>query len=418
MVFNTEKWFDYIRILKEFGYELDEKEESMENKKFLWEIIINIRKNMKEETEQAIRVNLELCYLLEEEEQIRDINPPLFKLNHIFEQDFYRFDNNSIKGLCNFHKLIISTYGNIDEFLKELQEIKENLYFIRKRYDQELLEKYNYLRKISLPLRGYDKLRFALLTILKKFSQIKVIIRNPRAYIDLIDEVDTFINQYKEQYIKEHREFHQKLQEFYSQLYSLPEYKVLDYLSHITVINVAYNLRPIKKYIDTFFPDQCKIKNLEEILVKEAKCSCGFNPGQNITIPSLSKIKPMLKKGITEYLEQLHNKRFKGLFKNYLSYNPDSNLTKLLEISPNQLNGNLKLIDQGLIREINEALSNTLPLKISFDEIATKLAGTYPVSQLELLSRDIEELLKKMIRDKMEGLAEINYDEIVINLIK
>jgi hypothetical protein len=418
MVLNTEKWMDFNRILQEFGYELDEKEESLENKKFLWEIIINIRKNMKEELEEAIRVNLQLCYLLEEEEQTRAINSPLFKLNYIFEQDFYRLDNDSIKGLCDFHKLLISTYGKINIFLNELKEIKENLYFIRKRYDQVLVEKYNYLRKISLPLRGYEELRFALLTLLKKFAELSIIIRNPKAYQELLDEVDTFIEHYREQYLKEHNNFHQKLKEFYSELYSLPEYRVLDDLSHINVIKVAYNLRPIKKYIETFFPEECKIENVDEVLEKQVKCSCGFNMGQNLTIPSLNKIKPMLRKGISEYLEQLHNKRFRALFENYLSYKPDSCLKKLMEIPPGQINGNLKFINQELINEINEALSNTFPLKISFDEIATQLAGTYSVSQLDLLGKGLESVLRKIIRNKMVGMAEINYDEIVINLIK
>lgn len=418
MSFSEEQWRDFIKILMGFGYEIKNGENNRKNIYFLWELIVNIKENMKSNIEQDIRVNMELCYLLEEEEQIKGINSPLFKINHLFEQNIYRFDYEPSKGLSDFYKLIITTYGNIENFLEELKQVKENLSFVRKRYDQELIKKYNYLKKISLPLKSYEELRMALLTILKKFTELRHIISNPQDFKVLIGEIDNFINRYRIQYNKEHLKFHQELNNFYQELYLLPEYHALDCLSNIKVINVAYNMRPIKKYINTFFPEKCRIKNLDEVLEKKTKCNCGFNLGETLSIPSLDKIKPMLRKGISEYMEQLQNKRFRSLFDNYLSYHNDSKIGQLLAISPDRLNGNLKILDKNIIKEINKALNNTYPLKITLDEIGDYIIGTYPFHNLQILGKDLEKALENIIKTKLAGLDEVNFDQIVINLIK
>ena len=79
-------WEDFSKILLEFGYNLNGKENKQENLKFLWEIIINIKKNMKEELEQAVRMNLNLCYALEEEGQVKTLNTGIFRLNYLLDQ--------------------------------------------------------------------------------------------------------------------------------------------------------------------------------------------------------------------------------------------------------------------------------------------------------------------------------------------
>src|SRR5690554_6522279 len=316
MVMETEYNMDFKMILEEFGYNSDEINTQLKNNKIVWEIIVNIRNNMMDEIGNAIRINLQLCYLLEVEEQIKEINSPLFKLNYIFEQNFYCLDNDTAKALSIFYKLLNNTYASMSYFIDEIRDIKENLYFIRKNHDRVLFERYNYLRKISLPLRGYEELRFSLLTLIKKFDNIATLIKNPEAYNSLMKEYNIFLTKYKELYIAEHEKYHNKLKEFYRKLSSLPEYKVLYYLSCISIIKVAYNLKPIRKYIETFFPDPCKVNNLDELLEKQTRCKCGFYPGQNLSIPSLNKIKPMLKKGIIEYMEKLHNQRFKNFFNN------------------------------------------------------------------------------------------------------
>lgn len=410
-------WEDFSKILLEFGYNLNGKENKQENLKFLWEIIINIKKNMKEELEQAVRMNLNLCYALEEEGQVKTLNTGIFRLNYLLDQYIYRLDNDPCKGLSDFHKILISTYGNIDNFLSNIREVKENLSFIRKRRDQELIEKYNYLRKISLPLRGYEKLRIALITLLEKFKEIKDIITDPEIFINFNTELDYFIREYQKLYRQEHDIFQQGLRAFYQELYNLPEYRALEALSRIELINVAYNLKPIKRYIDTFFPEECWVTDLEELLKNNVKCNCGFTIGDTFTAPSLNKIKPMLRKGIAEYIEKIQNKRFRPIFDNYLSYNKDSVLKNVLDFRIDKVNSTIKYINEDLVREINNALSNTYPLKISLAEIIPNITGIYSINQLNLLAQDLEKYIKILVRKKLQGVEKVKYENIIINLV-
>ncbi|MGB4178104.1 MAG: hypothetical protein WBK53_08745, partial [Halanaerobiales bacterium] len=126
---------------------------------------------------------------------------------------------------------------------------------------------------------------------------------------------------------------------------------------------------------------------------------------------------PMLRKGIAEYIEKIQNERFRPIFDNYLSYNNDSSIKKILEYKIDKVNGNIKYIDEELINEINKALSNTYPLKISLEEIIPNISGIYSINQINLLAQDLEKHIKKLIKNKVEGLEKVKYENIVINLV-
>ncbi|NLM97125.1 MAG: hypothetical protein GX175_05890, partial [Halanaerobiaceae bacterium] len=100
---------DFISILSQFGYKVND--EWHKKPERLWELIINVRENMKKEIDYTLRMNFNLCLLMEEEEQSRELNFELFRINHLLEQSIYRLDNNPEKGLKDFHKIILSTYG-------------------------------------------------------------------------------------------------------------------------------------------------------------------------------------------------------------------------------------------------------------------------------------------------------------------
>ncbi|MFW6015741.1 MAG: hypothetical protein ACOCRK_04840 [bacterium] len=418
MGLSQDKWQDIVKIVREFGYRLGQANLNEQNMKFVWEVIINVKRNTIDDIEQAIRVNLQLCYILEKYNQIKTINSALYKIHYIFEQDIYYLEGDVKNGLNNFYKIIKSTFGDIDTFIVNLKDVKENLCFIRKRYHQQLIRRYNYLKKISLPRgRRYKSLRDKIGTVFNEIESIYLIVTDPSIFNKIIEEIDNIIEEYINIYIKEHNQYQQKLKKFYLDLFSLPEYKALEYLNQINVIKVGYNMKPIKKYIDTFFPDKCLNYNTVEIVEKKAKCKCGFTIGDPLTIPSLNKIKPMLKRGITEYIEKLQNERFETLFRNYLSYNNNSKLKKMLTIESDAVESYLDLIDDKLISDVNEAIRNTYPLKITLKEIAPRIVGIYPVNQLKILGKDLEKSIKEIIKYKIENMEYIDYNDIIINLI-
>ncbi len=411
------EWQAGLKILSEFGHKL-EGQISIETQNYLWENIINIKNNLQEDINQTIRINLQLCYMVEAHDQVKEINYPLFRLNHLFDHDFYHFNDNSFLGLKRFFKMINSTYGGVENFISDLKKVKENLYFVRKRYDELLVKDYLYLKKLSLPLRGYEDLRIAVFTILKKITHLKSIVSKPRIFIDLKEEITDFKDLYKETYIKEHQQFQEKLSEFNRELHLLKEYRILQNLSDIKAIKVAYNLKPIKKYIDTFFPEQCHYKALNDILDKQPKCSCGFTLGESLTIPSLNKIKPMLKKGINEYIEQLTGNKFRKLLKNYLKFKPESTVKSILKIEENNYQEIDELIKPELVEEINDALSNTYPINISFEEIYSGIIGTYPINQIDQITSRFKEILESYISKEAVNLQDVNSDDLIINIMK
>ena len=132
---------------------------------------------------------------------------------------------------------------------------------------------------------------------------------------------------------------------------------------------------------------------------------------------SLNKIKPMLRKGIAEYIEKIQNKRFRPIFDNYLSYNKDSVLKNVLDFRIDKVNSTIKYINEDLVREINNALSNTYPLKISLAEIIPNITGIYSINQLNLLAQDLEKYIKILVRKKLQGVEKVKYENIVINLV-
>jgi hypothetical protein len=413
------KWRTLLLFLKEFNLN-NKYNYSINSQNQIWKNIIGIQKIWKEDIEQTIRINSQLAYLIEEEKQLRDINNNLFKLHFVFDQEFYQYDNNSIPGLKRLLNIIISTYGDTNIFLLEINNIKSNLSFIEKKFDQNLIKEYKYLKNISLPLRGYENLRIALITLLKKFSHLKLIITNPELYNELMDDINNFKKKYINVYQTEHQKFQNKVNSFNKKLHNMQEYRVLEYLSMIQVIRVAYNMKPIKKYIDTFFPEKCELEDIENILMEQPKCRCGYILGENLATPSLNKIKPMLKKGIIEYIEQLQNtKYFKELLIAYINENPYSNIKKILDINTNMNIDNLiEIIDLNLINEINKALCTSYSINISLSELCKKIIGIYSGDQIDLLINKIHKELLNIIKIKLNEIGKTEADNLLINIIK
>jgi hypothetical protein len=178
---------------------------------------------------------------------------------------------------------------------------------------------------------------------------------------------------------------------------------------------VAYNLKPIKRYIDNFFPARCKATNLAEILEKRPNCDCGFKLGDPFTTPPLDKIAPMLRKGVVEYIDQFQNtRRFRDYLENYLKKHPHSQIGQLLTVSLSELSQVMELLNPEVVEEINEALNSAYPITISASEIASALVGSYPATDLQDLVGHFEEVLKGLLESRMAHSPEDNLEKIVL----
>ena len=407
-------WDEYVKMVEVLIPEIADGR-SIVNQDKMWKKILDLQRELVEEIEQGIKIFTKFCHLLDQGSLVREIVKPLFKFHHLFDNELYHKDYQSHQGLTNLRVSVKDIFGTIKDFKREYLELNRYLLFINRRKDQEILGYYNYVRNIDAPLRGYEDLKIGLLTIRNKLTNIKRIILEETAYKSLITTFQTFKSSYIKTYLAEHQGYYNGVKDFREELKGQAEYKTLALLDSIKAIKVAYNLKPIKRYIDNFFPQQCNSAGVAERLEYHPQCECGFKPGTPFSSPPIKKITPMLRKGITEYIKQFQQaQRFRDYFENYLETNPESKIKELLEIDINDLPGIIKLITPEIIEEINQALDSTYPITISTDEIASALIGSYPAANLQDLKGQFEEILQGILENKLADSPEKNLEKIVL----
>ena len=281
-----EKWQKLIFILKSLDDDFSYFKRSRENQDYIWEYVIQLQKKFRNKIRKVIRKNTKLCYELDQNHIIRDINEPFFRVNHLFDKDFYNKKYNSFQGLYNFIKIIKTSFGNINKFLTEIKAIKNTFEFFDNNYNTLLIKNYEYLIAIDLPVKGYENLKFKLITILKKMEQLFSIISNPVVFNKFLTDLQKFKNSYIINYQRKHDIYQEKLKKFYKELHSLPEFQTLKYISK--------NKKSIKliRHINHFFPDLCKNDNIKTLLAEKPQCECGFVIGDSV--PSIDKLKPKI----------------------------------------------------------------------------------------------------------------------------
>lgn len=407
-------WPEYIEMLQVLLPELNS-QRSIVNQDRMWNQVIHLRNELVDEVEQGIKVLTQFCHFIEQEDLLREVVRPLFKIRHLLDGEFYHRDYQSHQGLINFRRTVIDIFGCSESFREEFYQIKQILLFINRRKDQELISYYQYVKGINLPLRGYENLKIGVLTVRSKFAYVSRLIYDKDAYQSLINDLKNIQRRYISTYLEEHFRFHEEVSNFNAQLRGLAEYRTLSLLDCVKTIKVAYNLKPIKRYIDNFFPVRCVATDLADLLEGNPFCTCGFKLGEPFSTPPLDKILPMLKKGVREYFNQFQNtRRFRDYLENYLKHNATSKIVDLLRIDLNDLDGIIQLIDQTLVDEINEALDSAYPITISSQEIASALVGSYPATDIKDLVQHFEQVLQGLLESKVADSPEENLEKIVL----
>ncbi|AZR72781.1 hypothetical protein BBF96_04855 [Anoxybacter fermentans] len=410
----SDLWPEYVELLQILIPEISS-ERSIINQDKMWNQVLNLQSELVDEVEQGIKVITQFCHLINQEDKLRDVIKPLLKFHHFLDDDFYHKDYQSHQGLTRLLRSVIEIFGSIENFRKEYIQIKKILHFVNRRKDQELVKYYNYINSINLPLRGYENLKIGLLTIRNKFTHLSRLIIDKEAYLSLITDLRNIKRRYIFTYLEEHFRFHEEVANFNAQLKGLKEYRTLELLDSIKAIKVAYNLKPIKRYIDNFFPARCTVSKLAELLEEKPDCDCGFKLGVHFSTPPLDKITPMLKKGIREYIVQFQTtRRFRDYLENYLKKHPESQIRELLSVDVNDLLRIIELITPEVIKEINEALESTYPITISSEEIAAALVGSYPATDLRDLTNHFEKILKGILENRLADSPEKNLEKIVL----
>ncbi len=389
---DREIWEEYEKIVEVFAGDLSFAYD-ISNQEKLWKYIINNRNKMLKKINKSIKIITGLCCEINEERQIKELNYPLFTFCHLYDHKFYDFSDSAFTGLNKFYKIWKSTFGNMKSFFSKYKKIRAIISFVEERRDIFLLKEYNYLNNISLPISGYETLRIDLITILKKFDQLAPIIGDRENYDEFCREIIDFKKIYIIEYRKRHLYYQNKINYLKRKVLTMPLYRVLCRLNDIEGIENDDTI----EYIDSFFANRCNKDNINKILLKQPKCSCGFTIGENLTIPSLDKIKPMLCKAIKSRIKFLRKK-----LKKYYRENPQSpvkilyNLIDPLYLEEIEL---INIIDKELICEINYALGNRNLIKIDIEKILPEIEGTYTVDNISEVIAKFKEMILSKIRD-------------------
>lgn len=296
-----EDWNQIILILKFFNYNINNTlTRNLKNQDYFWNLIISIQKKLIEKIEQQIKNITGFCYKINSKNQINEITKIFLRLNHLVDQNIYQYSYNSYYGLYNFLKLIKTTYGNIDKFMAALKFLNNTSDFFDNKHNEILIDHYIYICNMELPENKYMVLQKSINNILLNYNNFFPLLKDSQKLSDFLKEVEDVKKTYIIKYYKEHEKFQNKLKKFYDNLYSLPEYILLQKLSE-TDFNINHKI-PVKKYINNFFPKICSNNKLKKQLKNQPKCSCGFSLNSSIYIPSMQKIVPMLKEGIESYI--------------------------------------------------------------------------------------------------------------------
>ncbi len=388
---DKEKWQLYKNIKGDFLDELFLETHDLDTQKKLWALIVKNRNEKKNKIMKAIRIITEMCCKVNEEVQIKTLNYPLFKFNHLFDQKFYEYLEYDYEGLNKFLKILKSTFGNIENFNIKLRKVKSIIIFVEEGRDKFLIEEYNYLKNIILPISGYESLRMDLLTILKKFNQLKPVITEQKNFKEFKEEICKFKKVYILEYQKRHLFYQNKIEYLRRKIQTLPSYKVLRRLNNIEGIKKEDKI----DYIESFFANKCNKESINRILLKQPKCHCGFTIGESMSIPSLDKIKPILGDAVNSKIQILRKK-----LKRYCQQNPDSPLNKLYEINNIKNLAEIELINtinEEIITEINIALGNKSTIKISIAKLLSGFEVTYTADNINIMVDRFKELLMEEV---------------------
>ncbi|MEC9488460.1 MAG: DUF6079 family protein [Halanaerobium sp.] len=415
---SAEEWYTLTSLLSLVLTEpVGELARNGHNQNLLWKKLLERQEEMKSDLEQAARVLTQLCKAFTRLDLIKEINTPLLQAHSLFDHDYYHAAIDAKEGLTYFMQEIEKIYQDNKGFADGIKQVKRALEFVKRRLDQRLTDAGNYLADCVVPSRGYQQLKLLKTALERKLENICSCIYSPRALEGFLFDYERFRRIYTEGYQTAHNQFHHRVSEFVNELLQMPEYRTLSLLEKIKPIRVAYNLKPIKKYVDNFFPHNCQEVKLEEHLLQQPLCSCGFTLGEQFMAPELDKIKPMLRKGINEYLEQLNNtRRFRKFLERYAEEHPDSKLAPLLAVKPGEVEKMLEMISPELIDEINAALQTTIPIRISYQEIIDQIAGSYPASRVDELVRKFRKALDSKVEQATQEYQEINLERVVLLL--
>ncbi len=228
-----------------------------------------------------------------------------------------------------------------------------------------------------------------------------------------------FLDLYKSRYVQEHEASNRALDlEHLNQLQILPEYKLLEQFSKISLISVQDDFVKINKTIENYKKRFCHLP-VAETLDRIPCCSCGFQLGQPLDTPSIPALQAAIHRGIEQYVQALqdglHQRQIQEYLANMVKLNrpvPQQPLEQILTANPAQVKDaqlpQLAVnVTPEVIQHINQAMAGDVKIVIrNIDELIENLIDRrYPKAK-------IAEIVEKWLN----GSEKIN-DQVYVEVV-
>ncbi len=396
----------YLAIFKKFARDFLDYENDPDSN-LLWPLLVNIQPTLIRQVNYLMRKLGWFYYKLDKLELLSEINNTFLKMNHIFARPVYQQEVDAKEGIKIFQRLIQSSFSG-----EELQVYLANLIKINNFFTNEdyyfLIQIKEEISKIKLPERDYELLK-------ARYNEILNLLANPDKIIfseisaDLLKEKYLiFIFYYRKIYRVEHENYQKNIKFFLQQLKNLPEYKLFERLKHINSPVKIEDIIPFNHYLNSFFPHKCEKLEPELDPIDGDRCECGFKLGEKCVNPELEKIKPMLVKGISEYISYLQNDHFiNQRLKPYLVGREQSVLNNIDEIK--SFADIDDIFSDEIINELNQVIEHTDNeiITIYLKEIVDSISGKYTFAEKNVIKERFNLLLGQAL-DEHQFDAEIN----------
>ena len=286
-------WQQILYFLNVIGIEVNLNKRTIKNQDYIWYVLNCFQHYFVNKLNHNFR-KVMLFYRQLGKNSINTEYKVLFlKLNYIFDNCFFNYKESSLTGLNNFRKRIITTCVTPESFKNEIEYYHKLKYLFEEQIDQQLTANLHYLQEISLPKKEYPRLTKNLNSLLNQSFNPDILLAKKEKTKQLLGSLNQFKNKYIRIYLKKHENYQNKLVEFYQNLSLLPEYNLL-----LTKKILTEKEKMIKQSLENFFPDICLSEDTREQLKNKPYCRCGFNLQENYFLPSVKKVKPLLKNKI------------------------------------------------------------------------------------------------------------------------
>jgi hypothetical protein len=370
-----------IRTLPFLPQKYEREDFTYGNQQEIWTILCQKKREVEEDTERLISEINKVCSY----QGLKD-----------FDWEIIRKDIETVRTVLEEIKTSYSSLEGLERLSLFLQE---HPYFIKTYERLEHIKNFffNYVDKylfiyhyINYPGFSIPENKNYLLLIEEKKLVNEILSDKKRIFTtdyikELEEKFERFISLYQSVYQKEHMTvLSEDRFRIFDKIKDTEGYRFLKHFSRISFLSVKDDRVKVDRYIARIMEQKCHYFE-PGLIRRKPLCTCGFLPGNELSLPSLQEVEGIIERGIKEYLMSLREERYReNLF--YV-------IKGLEEIGENKIASSLRqllqidLEDAALLSNLREWVNTPV-----IDAVNEALSGRFII-----VTRNIDELYDNLL---------------------